>query len=50
MKVDQALLFRAFSAETDTADAAKDELIELNDIEVFYKCINYARELRVIGQ
>lgn len=46
MKVDQALLFRAFSSEADTADAAKDELIELNDIEVFYECINYARELR----
>jgi hypothetical protein len=46
MKVDQALLSRAFSVDADTADAAKDELIDLNDIEVFYECINHARELR----
>ena len=46
MKVDLSLLSKAFSTEPETANVAKDEIIELNDIEAFYECITHARELR----
>jgi hypothetical protein len=44
MKLEPSLISRAFSVDPDTVEAARDEIIETNDVEAFYECITKARE------
>jgi len=46
MNFDHSLLIRAFSSDSETSESATQDLIALNDIEVFYDCINHAREIQ----
>ena len=44
MKIDKSLMLRAFNVDSELAEPARDEIIEMNDLEAFYECVDHARK------